>query len=186
MKRYKKEINGRTVIKIANDIVINKDGKQIINPTEEMILSDGWIEYIPPTPIDPTEEELLEQAKARKLERLYAFDESQEVDDCIIVYQGQELHYWAKKTERDVLKGTVRDFISLGRNEYRLDFREIGISLLLPCEALLGMLAQLEVYAADCYNKTTDHEFAIKALPTIEEVEEYKFTGYPEKLRFEV
>jgi hypothetical protein len=47
------------------------------------------------------------------------------------------------------------------------------------------MLIQLECYAADCYNKTTDHQFAIKQLTSIEDVQNYDFTvGYPEKLTF--
>ena len=75
----------------------------------------------------------LEKAKHEKIRELTAYDESSEVNDCIIVYQGQELHYWANKTERDSLKGAIRDYITLGRTDYRLDLREIGISLLIPC-----------------------------------------------------
>lgn len=49
------------------------------------------------------------------------------------------------------------------------------------------MLAQLEVYAIDCYNKTTDHEYAIKALTTQDEIIAYDFMqGYPDKLTFEL
>ena len=42
MKRYIKD----GVIKTRNNIVIKKDGMQYINPTEETILADGWVEYI--------------------------------------------------------------------------------------------------------------------------------------------
>lgn len=56
MKRYCKEKDGQTIVKWANNIVIRKDGMQIINPTEEMILADGWVEYIPPKP-EPVEPE---------------------------------------------------------------------------------------------------------------------------------
>ena len=188
MKQYIKEIDGKRVVRTRNRIVIHKDGKQIINPTEEMVLADGWVEYVPPVPPEPSAEELLERAKRRKLDELYTYDESSEVNDCIIVYQGQELHYWANKTERDALKGALRDYLSVGRVNYRLDLREIGVSLWIPCESLLSMLAQLEVYAADCYNKTTDHEFAIKALTTEVEVDAYEFrgVGYPEIPRFDL
>ena len=61
MKRYTKQIDGKTVIKERNRIVINKDGMQTINPTHEMLLEDGWVEYVIP---EPTEEELLLRAKA--------------------------------------------------------------------------------------------------------------------------
>ena len=42
MKEYKKVIDGKTVIKSANEIVVRTNGQQIINPFEEQILADGW------------------------------------------------------------------------------------------------------------------------------------------------
>lgn len=202
MKLYEKEIDGKLVRKQKNEIVLSvtrtitdkKTGEEkevksnVYNPTHEMLLENGWVEYVPTSPsIELTERQLYRRAMARKLRDLESYDNSSEVNDCIIVYQGNELHYWANKTERDALKGALRDCMVLGRTEYRLDLREKGISITLPCELLLQMLAALEVYAIDCYNKTTDHRFAINALTTLEEVEAYDFkVGYPEKLRFEV
>ena len=46
MKQYIKD--GQ--IKYANRIVVIKDGMQVINPTEEQILADGWVEYVAPEP----------------------------------------------------------------------------------------------------------------------------------------
>ena len=187
MKRFKKEIDGKTVVKALKEIVIRKDGRVTYNPTEDMVLADGWVEYIAPEPRPIPEKVLIERARRRKLDELHKYDESSEVNDCIIFYNEQELHYWADKHERGSLSSAVRDCIALGRTEYRLDLRELGTSLSIPCEILLQMLAVLEVYAIDCYNKTTDHEFAIKALATKEEVEGYDFkVGYPEIPRFEL
>ena len=184
MKRYYKEENGT---KKWFSGVLKYDGRQIINPSEEQLLAAGYVEYVPPTPEAPTEEELLEKAKRRKLSDLHEYDNSSEVNDCIIVYQGEEIHYWTSKDERNDLKNAIRDYVAMGRTEYRLDLRDKGISITLPCELLLQMMAALEVYAIECYNKTTDHNYAIKALETLEEVEAYDFKiGYPEKLRFEV
>lgn len=66
MKRYTKEIDGKSVIKTRNQIVIkgqrtikDKDGNEKVvgtntyNPTEEMILADGWVEYVPPV-VEPS------------------------------------------------------------------------------------------------------------------------------------
>lgn len=184
MKRYYKEENGT---KIWFSGVLKVDGRQIINPSEEQLLAAGYVEYVPPTPEVPTEEELLVEAKRHKLSELHEYDNSSEVNDCIIVYQEQELHYWANKTERNDLKNAVRDCVAMGRTEYRLDLRDKGISITLLCELLLQMMAALEVYAIDCYNKTTDHEFAIKSLTTKDEIEAYDFkVGYPSIPRFEV
>jgi hypothetical protein len=187
MKKYVKVIDGKTTIKELKEILLKRDGKITYNPTEEMVLADGWVEYIAPEPRPIPERVLAERAKRVKLDELHKFDESSEVNDCIIVYQGQELHYWANKHERGSLESAVRNWIALGRTEYRLDLRELGVSLNIPCEALLQMLAVLEVYAIDCYNKTTDHEFAIKALSVREEIESYDFrVGYPMVPRLEL
>lgn len=184
MKRFKKTIDGKTVINTRKEIVIRKDGRVTYNPTEEMVLADGWVEYVAP---EPSAEQLLERARMMKLDELHKYDESSEVNDCIIVYQGNELHYWADKHERGSLESAVRNCIALGRTEYRLDLRELGVSLSIPCETLLQMLAVLEVYAIDCYNKTTDHGFAIKAMSVREEIESYDFkVGYPHIPRFEL
>lgn len=40
-------------IRDRSRIVIIKDDIQIINPTEEMVLADGWISYSPPAPPEP-------------------------------------------------------------------------------------------------------------------------------------
>lgn len=187
MKRFTKQIDGKNVIKTLKEIVIRKDGRVTYNPTEEMVLADGWVEYVAPEPKPIPEEVLIERARRKKLDELHNYDESSEVNDCIIVYQGKEIHYWANKTERNDLKNAVRDCIAMGREYYRLDLRDKGISLTIQCESLLGMMATLEVYAIDSFNKTTDHEFAIKALSVRDEIEAYDFrVGYPDIPRFEL
>ena len=59
--RYTKTIDGKTVIRDAGNIVIRKDGKMIINPSEEEILADGWVVYVAPEPkpYEPSEYDLL-------------------------------------------------------------------------------------------------------------------------------
>ena len=44
------------IIRDGDRIVIKKDGFQVISPTEEMILADGWEPYTPPV-VEPTEPE---------------------------------------------------------------------------------------------------------------------------------
>ena len=58
--RYYKEINGK---KVFFNGILQVNGKQIINPTKEQILADGWEVYVP-TPVEPykpTYEEQVEQ-----------------------------------------------------------------------------------------------------------------------------
>ena len=187
MKTYLKKEGDKLLKKTLKEIVIRKDGRVTYNPTEEMVLADGWVKYVAPEPRPIPERVLIERTRRMKLDELHRYDESEEVNDCIIMYQGQELHYWASKDERNDLKNAVRDCIVMGRDSYRLDLRDKGVSINLPCEALLQMLSALEIYAIDCYNRTTDHEFAIKSLTTKDEIEVYDFTiGYPSIPRFEV
>jgi hypothetical protein len=85
MKRYIKD----NKIKYANNIVIKKDGMQIINPSEEQILADGWIEYVPPT-YEPTPIDVEEQ-------RRQAYQA--ECDQYLIAYQGYLLEGNVEKAE---------------------------------------------------------------------------------------
>lgn len=50
-------------IKLQHDIIVVMGNKQVINPTEEQILADGWQEYVPAPvePYVPTYEERVEQ-----------------------------------------------------------------------------------------------------------------------------
>lgn len=184
MELFTKEIEGKSVVRPLREIVVRRNGMCTYNPSKEAVLSDGWVPYVLPEP-EPEEVDLLEQAIRQKIEELREFDESKEVNNCIIVSNGIEMNYWKNKHERDALKSAVRDYQTIGRTDYRLDLRELGVYLWIPCDKLLQMLAELEVYATDCFNRTTDHMFAIKGLASVEEVEAYDFReGYPAVVRF--
>lgn len=107
MKRYEKTIDGKTVIKTRKEIVIRKDGRVTYNPTEEMVLADGWIEYIVPEPQPIPEEVLIKRAKSRKIDEINDYDSSKEVNICYIKTELDTIPYWANKTERSSLKSAV-------------------------------------------------------------------------------
>ena len=88
MKLYEKIIDGKQHCKPANKIVIVKDGMQTFNPTEEMLLADGWKVH-EPIPYEPTEEEILNREKEYKIEEILRHDSSPEVN--IFYIDGQEL-----------------------------------------------------------------------------------------------
>lgn len=187
MKRYVKQIDGKTVIKKRQEIVIKKDGKVTYNPTEDMVLADGWIKYVAPEPKPIPEKVLIKRAKSRKIDEINKYDSSKEVNICYIKTPLDTIAYWANKTERSSLKSAIQDCIAMGRETYRLDLREVGVSVDINCEKLLQMLSALEVYAIDCYNKTTDHIYAVNNLTTVEEIEAHDYrVDYPEKLTFEL
>lgn len=181
MKRYYKETDGG---RVWLEGMLIHEGRQIINPTEEQILAAGYVEYVPAS-VSLTEEQNLANMKTEKIRQILANDESNSVNECFIIHNGVTLPYWADRDERIALDNAVQKRIRKGLSTYRLDIRNLGISIEVDCNGFLDMLADLEVYAIDCYNKTTDHIFAVNALTTTEEVIDYDYTvGYPEKPSF--
>lgn len=183
--RYYKTIEGQTVFYDGKPIILND--MQVINPTPVMLEEAGWQEWVEPIPPEPTYEELLQQAKDEMLATIEDYDNSSEVNGCIIHYGNDYIPYWANKSERTALKEAVKDCLAVGIDTYRLDLRDYGVSIEVDCELMLGMLQQLEVYAIRCYNKTTDHIYAVKAMDNIEDIEAYDYqSDYPSKLEFSV
>lgn len=178
-KRYFKIENGKQVW--YNGHIVLGD-MQIFNPSDEELKQAGYQEYIPAPDPEPTAEEQLEAAIEAKVAEIEAYDDSPAVNECLINYAGQTIPYWRDKNERNALINAVQDCIAKGRPTYRLDLRDFGVSISIPCEVMVGMLQDLECYAIDCYNRTTDHIYAVRAKQTVEEVEAYDYTlDYPAK-----
>lgn len=176
MKLYKK--NG--VIQFSDKIVIIKDDMQIFNPTEEMILEDGWVEYIKTVNIPtPTDEEILERYRSYKIEDIMKYDSSSEVNEFFL----GETSIWLDKATRAGLKLRFEAEISMGKDNTTLWYDNIQYSLGL--NKATQMLLAIELYASACYDNTQAHVANVKALENIEDIKNYDHrTGYPEKLRF--
>lgn len=101
MKQYIKVINGETVIKKRNQIVIKKDGYQYINPKEEMLFSEGWEEYIPQsisTNLAPikSRQTIIQELVTKQWNERTDISNAEALDYAVIVYDfehyiGQEL-----------------------------------------------------------------------------------------------
>lgn len=83
MKQYYKLIDGKTVF--YHDPLIVQ-GMQIYNPSEELILAAGWMEYTPPPtpepePIDYTKYEPYEDEVVAKLKQLLQAQVTQQTDE---------------------------------------------------------------------------------------------------------
>lgn len=104
MKKYRKTIDGRTVIKPRNQIVVVKDGRQIINPNEDTLMADGWEVYEPV--ILPAEEAVPEDDRA--ISELAEGD--YKVIKCMEAYLcGEPMPYdiAALHAERQALRGKI-------------------------------------------------------------------------------
>lgn len=178
-KVYVKEIDGQTVKKKAKDIVLKTTRGIVFNPSEAMLLADGWTEYVRPTPPEPTEEEKFVIAKERKKVEIEHHDKSSAVNQFFI----GETPMWLDKETRTGLKLRFEAEIAMGKTDTTL--WADGVQYPLSLEAAIQMLYALEVYASMCYDQTQAHLAAIDALTTIEAVEAYDYTtGYPDKLHF--
>ena len=183
MKKYIKDgqiktrnqivIKGQRTIKDkdGNDKVINTN---TFNPTEEMILANGWEEYI--TPIyEPTIEDY-RRDKIREIER---YDSSDDVN----IFYIQGLPVWLDKATRAGLK--LRFEAELAMKEENTTLWYGNQSFTLQLNMAIQMLYAIEVYASKCYDNTQKHLANVDKLETLEEIIEYDYhTGYPEKLNF--
>lgn len=108
MKTYTKTIDGKQVIKERKNIVVritkevNGEQKtfQVINPTEEMILADGWVEYVAPevtpTPRAKSKFEIIQELVTKQWNERTDISNAEALDYAVIVYDfehyiGQEL-----------------------------------------------------------------------------------------------
>lgn len=94
MKQYIKD----GVIKTRNNIVLRVtkeiDGKevklQVINPTEEMILADGWVEYVPPvvppTPYTKSRFEIIQELVTKQYNERTDISNEEALDYMAIIY----------------------------------------------------------------------------------------------------
>jgi hypothetical protein len=174
MKRYTKTIDGKQVIKPANKIVINKDGMNIFNPKKEMILADGWEEYI-----SPVYEETIEDVRRNKLDEIEHYDKSKEIEEFTM----NGISLWLDRSERETLDRRFNIELKNGKRESVL--WKNGIAFQLVIEEALVMLDAIEMYAISTYDTTQQHLANVNMLQTIEDINNYDYRqGYPEKLNF--
>ena len=174
MKRYSKVIDGKTIIKRADEIVIKGNGSQTFNPKEDAILADDWVEYEPPV-IVPT----LEEIKANKIEAILAYDSSEAVNE----FSMGGLPIWLDKATRAGLLLRFEAEAKAGRTSTTLWYNRLPFTL--PLTYAQEILIALELYASACYDNTQRHIAEVQKMDSKEAVESYDYTtGYPAKLAF--
>lgn len=174
MERYYKIIDGTRYIKRANEIVIKKEGKMIINPTISMIIADGWEKYIYVEP-----EKTIEEYRQEKIDEISNYDSSSEVNEFYI----HSIPVWLDKNTRVGLRLRFESETSLGREETTLWYN--GTSFPLKLVDAINMLHAIEIYASACYDNTQRHLAEVSKLASIYDIQNYEYTvGYPKKLQF--
>lgn len=167
MKQYKKGND------TYNGVYIEVDGIRIINPTKETLKANGYEQVE-----TETAEELLQDAKDRKLAELDVFNQSSEVND--FTFKGT--HTWLTPSERASYNVSIDAAEALGETTITFAIAEQPLTIDIPTAKIV--LAKIQRYADATFMVTVKHKAAIAALSSIEEVNAYDFTkGYPEKLQ---
>lgn len=179
------QIKTRSQIVIKSQRTIkDKDGNEKVvgtntfNPSEELILANGWEKYEIP---QPTEEELFQREKHHKLDEIQQYGESSEVDNFYI----GEHRVWLDKATRTGL--TLRFNSELAAKHETTSLWYDNMKFTLPINDAIAMLYAIELYASACYDNTQQHLANVNEITTMEELENYDYrSGYPEILRFEI
>lgn len=182
MKQYKKIIDGKAIIKRADEIVVIGNGKQTFNPSEDMILADGWTEYVAPI-YTPT----LAEIKQSKIDEILAYDGSSAVNEFSIGGQPMWLPFETRTRldRRFAVERMKAESQGKTESEVVTTLWHEGQSFEMPLATAMDLLLALEDYATICYDNTQSHIAAVMALESKEAVNAYDYTtGYPKKLSF--
>lgn len=176
--KYYKIIDGKLIIRDSKNIVVYKNGKQIINPSLIIIQDDGWAEYIEN---QDTNEDLMQSTINARIDDILQYDKSSDIESFYI----DDIPLWLDRDERTILQRRfeleIKNNImtsTLWKNDNRFEINpSIGIQ----------MLDELEMYAIKCFDATNTHLNNVKQLKTIDDVKMYDYkVGYPDKLRFKL
>lgn len=139
------------------------------------------IEMTEPAPYQRT----LEDAKRDKLMAIQQYDASDAVNGFNVVSNGNTISAWLTPAERANYRSSIDAAELVGVDNLSLYIGEMPITL--PTATAKLMLAQIQLYADQCFIITKQHKATVEALDSIESVDNYDITqGYPNKLVFNV
>jgi hypothetical protein len=125
---------------------------------------------------DPTEDELLAAAKAKKIDEIAEFDASANVNAFTV----NGIPMWLNHDQRSRLKASIEVCTEQTMTKY---FG--GVAFTYPVEVWQQMLNAVELYADTCQTVTEAHKAAVNAITTVAAVEAFDITlDYPQKLSF--
>lgn len=156
----------------GTSVVINN--RRYLSPSAEILTQAGYHEFIEP---EPTEEQLISQAKDEKLDQIDEYDQSSNVN--LFYLAGQPM--WLDAQTRQTLRISIESYQAMGIDNVTKWFG--GQQFTFPIQAWLTMLNALEVYAAEALNVTEAHKATVQAMTNLQDIQNFDVTtGYPEKL----
>lgn len=122
----------------------------------------------------------LDQAKEEMIEKITEYDSSTEVNSFTI---NNEIEGWFTPEERSNYKSSIDAAKLVGLNELSFFIGDMLLTVS-PTQAEY-MLAQIQLYADQCYIVTKEHKIEVMNLESIEDVDSYDYTkDYPENINF--
>lgn len=155
--------------------VINLSQKDYtpVNPVDDEEITDN-IEYLPIIVNKLPNINVIKQSLI-KLQNEY--DSSDEVNSFTI----NGITSWMDKTTRNSLKETLNVIEKLGQDKYTLWLANNSINL--PINQIRDFLDNLELYAINCYQTTSEHISEINKINNQEDLFKFDISnGYPQKI----
>lgn len=175
MKVYIKE----NIVKPANKIIVVSDDRQYFNPSEDMILKDGWVEY--------NKEDILNQNESASINKLIE-DKIQQVtynDGGYNVFYLNDIGVWFDKATRAGLMLKFQAEKSSGQEFTELWYDDQMFTI--NIDEAIWIFQKVELYAYQCFAATQNHIKNIKSLKEIDALNTYNYReGYPQTLHFSI
>ena len=125
----------------------------------------------------------LEDAKMEKLTQIDMYDNSEAVNGFDVTSGNDTVTAWLTPAERANYRSSIDAAELVGVETLSLYIGEMPITL--PTATAKFMLAQIQLYADQCFIVTKQHKAAVEAMDDIDDVDNYDITvGYPTKLNF--
>lgn len=183
-KLYIKTIDGTNHIESRSKIIVSANGRYIYNPSEELLLKNGWKEYNKNIGPDAEENDLQTLKDALK-DTIIKYDLSSYIN--IFYINGDPL--WLDKAARSNLiqRFNAEKYMGLKNTKLWYNNDEYSYEYILPIDIAINMLYELEVYAANCYDVTQTHLNNVEDLNDKESINNYDYyKGYPTPLQFNI
>ena len=130
--------------------------------------------------LNPPYVRTLEDAKNEMIQRIDEYDQSENVNGFTV--NGTQ-NGWITAEERSNYRSSIDAAKLLGVET--LTFYIGDMMMELSPEQAEFMLAQIQLYADQCFIVTKQHKLAVEALDTIEAVDAFPYTeGYPQQIDF--
>lgn len=124
----------------------------------------------------------LEEIKANKIQEINNYDNSEFVNNFKI---NDVINAWFTVSERNNYSSSIAAAKTVGMEKLTFFVGDVKLEIATAMAEL--MLAQIQLYADQCFIVTKQHKINVEALSTIEEVNNYDYTvGYPEQLNFQL